>query len=405
MKGLGSPRVLFMKSVGEIDAAEDRPKTRRRRWPFAVAAGVVLAVGAGAFLMKPKNAAEGEADAAKTEASDQLVTAVAVTSREFLRTAPVSGEARPYRDIRVFAPMANVRVMEVMAEIGDVVDEGQPLARLDTEVVNAQVQQAEAEVRQATIEQKRTEEEWNRIDPIADEAALSQEEIATRRAAADAAKARLSAQKAALNQIEARVQGGFIRAPAAGLVIERNARVGEMADSQALFRIVGEGRLEVAAAVSERDILALQAGQVAIFTTSDGKKVEATLRVPAVAVDSKARTGEALFDLPKDADIRAGMYLRGEVVVEKTRALAVPVGAISYATGSPSVFVIADGKAHLTPVTLGAKTGDYVAVVSGLKEGETVAAAGGAFLLDGDSVRTTAPGAEGETVASTGEGE
>lgn len=393
-----------MKSVSEIDASEDRPRTRRRRWPFAVAAGVVLAVGAGAFLMKPKNAAgDAAADAAKSEAAEQLVTAIAVTNREFLRTAPVSGEARPYRDIRVFAPMTNVRVMEVMAEIGDVVEEGQPLARLDTEVVNAQVQQAEAEVRQATIEQKRTEEEWNRIDPIADEAALSQEEIATRRAAADAAKARLAAQKAALNQIEARVQGGYIRAPAAGLVIDRNARVGEMANSEALFRIVGEGRLEVAAAVSERDILALRAGQVAVFTTSDGKKVEATLRVPAVAVDSRARTGEALFDLPKDADIRAGMYLRGEVVVEKTRALAVPVGAISYATGSPSVFVIADGKAQLTPVTLGAKTGDYVAVVSGLKEGQTVAAAGGAFLLDGDSVRTTAPDAEGDTVASTDE--
>jgi HlyD family secretion protein len=196
------------------------------------------------------------------------------------------------------------------------------------------------------------------------------------------------------------MQGGFVRAPAAGLIIERNARVGEMADSQALFRIVGEGRLEVAAAVSEHDILALHAGQVATFTTSDGEVVEATLRVAPVAVDSRARTGEALFDLPAEANIRAGMYLRGEVIVEKVNALAVPVAAISYATGTPSVFVVENGKAHLRPVTLGARTGDYVAVLSGLKEGETVAAGGGAFLLDGDSVRTTTPDVETATATA-----
>ncbi len=402
MKGLRAPKVLFMRSVGEIEGTASRPKGRRRLTLALAAFGVLAALGIGMFLMKPKTPTKAAGDEKGEQANNQLVTAIAVTTREFARTAPVSGEARPYRDIRVFAPMAGVRIMEVMAEIGDAVEEGQPLARLDTQIVNAQVQQAEAEVRQATIEQKRTAEEWNRIDPIADEAALSQEEIATRRAAADAAKARLASQKAALAQIQGRAQGGFVRAPASGLVIERNARVGEMADSQALFRIVGDRRLEVAAAVSEHDILALHPGQVATFTTSDGETVKATLRVAPVAVDSRARTGEALFDLPAEADIRAGMYLRGEVIVEKINALAVPVAAISYATGTPSVFVIEEGKAHLRPVTLGTRTGDYFAVLSGLKEGETVAAGGGAFLLDGDSVRTTAPGADSSATAAAG---
>ncbi|HXI86061.1 MAG TPA: efflux RND transporter periplasmic adaptor subunit, partial [Parvularculaceae bacterium] len=220
------------------------------------------------------------------------------------------------------------------------------------------------------------------------DAALSKEEIATRRAAAESAKAQLAARKAALEQLKARVQGGYVRAPAAGLIIERNARVGEMADSQALFRIVGDDRLEVAAAVAEPDILSLKAGQTATFTTSDDAVVEATLRVAPVAVDSRTRTGEALFDLPKDANIRSGMYLRGEVIVDQSMALGVPQAAVSYATGSPSVFVIENGVVHQRPVTIGARTGDFVAVLSGLQEGEVVAAAGGAFLLDGDSVRT-----------------
>ncbi|MBI1366819.1 MAG: efflux RND transporter periplasmic adaptor subunit [Alphaproteobacteria bacterium] len=417
-----------MKSVetlGESGAAS----SRRRFWRGAVGAFLVVGMlGFAGFVVTQMTGSPGsEVASARPQTQDaaaapakpatrndkkektksapniQLVTAISVTKREFEKTAPVSGEARPVHDVRVYAPATGVRIAEVMAEIGDQVKEGQPLARLDAGLVEAQIQQAEAEVRAAEIEQRRAAEDYARIGPADKDAALSTEEIATRRAAAEAAKAQLAAKKAALEQLKARVQGGYIRAPASGLVIERNARVGEMADNQSLFRIVGDDRLEVAAEVAEPDILSLKPGQDATFETSGGAFVKATLRVPPVAVDSKTRTGVALFDLPKDADIRSGMYLRGNVVIEKLTALAVPQAAISYATGSPSVFVIESGRAHLTPVTLGVRDGDFVAVMSGLKGGETIAAAGGAFLLDGDPVRTVAPDGPPETTARGGD--
>ena len=405
-----------MRSIESLEGSDERSGRGRRFWRGAIAASVVVViVGAGAVVMTTmsgpptiagksaqataapakasqtstaKPQAPGKKGKPKPEPNIQLVTAITVEPREFKKTAPVSGEARPVHDIRVFAPQTGARIAEVLAEIGDEVKEGQPLARLDAGLVEAQIDEAEAQVRTAEIEAKRAADEYARIGPDEKDAALSKEEIATRRAAAESAKAQLAARKAALEQLKARVQGGYVRAPAAGLIIERNARVGEMADSQALFRIVGDDRLEVAAAVAEPDILSLKAGQTATFTTSDDAVVEATLRVAPVAVDSRTRTGEALFDLPKDANIRSGMYLRGEVIVDQSMALGVPQAAVSYATGSPSVFVIENGVVHQRPVTIGARTGDFVAVLSGLQEGEVVAAAGGAFLLDGDSVRT-----------------
>lgn len=374
-----------MQVISRTELNEQASKRKRRNWFLAIGAITLIGLG-GPIAMRTQSPAEANQDGLSS--SEQLVTVTAATVQEFLRTAPVSGEARPVHDIRVFAPATGVRIAELLVDVGDEVEEGQPLARLDMKVVDAQVKEAEALLHNAQVEYKRAAEDYARIEPIAETGALSAEEVATRRATMDAANARLSAQRAAYDQIGARIQGGFVRAPASGLIIERSARIGEYADQSALFRIVGGNRLEVAASVSEVDILTLKPGQTALFKASGGAAVEATLRIAPASVDSKTRSGEALFDLPADASIRAGMYLRGEVVTEKFDALAVMQTAITYAAGEPSVFVIKDGKAHLTPVRLGALNENRVAVLEGLREGDLVASTGGAFLQNGESVRT-----------------
>ncbi|NWG92530.1 MAG: efflux RND transporter periplasmic adaptor subunit [Parvularculaceae bacterium] len=367
----------------------------RRRPPFLILAVLLVAAAAAAYFLLGNK--DGERAPVATSAVDRapLVSTVKVARRSFTRMAPVSGEARPRDDVRVFAPASGVRIAEVLVEIGDIVEAEAPLARLDADVVDAQIREAEAGVRQAASEQARAASEWARVDPVKDDPAFSKEEIERWRAAAAAADAQLAARKAALSELKARTQGGFVRAPVGGLVIERNARVGEFADQKALFRIVGGNALEVAAFVSEGDILSLRQGQIANFTATDGAVVRASLRVAPVAVDPQTRTGLALFDLPADAPVRAGMYLKGEVVIGESEAFAVPLSAITYAAGEPGVFVIKDGRAALTKVTLGARAGDHVAVTSGLKGDEIVAAAGGAFLMDGDIVRTTDAAATG----------
>lgn len=387
-----------MKVVPKFGEAADGAKKRPKSLVIAIGLVALGVVGVGIASKRTPKEAPAPVDPMERA---QLVTTSVVSKRKFERTAPVSGEARPRDDVRVFAPAAGVRIAEVLVEIGDTVEAGAPLARLDASVVDAQIREAQAAVRQAASEQVRAASDWARVDPFKDDPAFSREEIERWRAAAAAAEAQLAARKAALEQLTAKTQGGFVRAPTAGLIIERNARVGEFADQQALFRIVGANQLEVAAFVSEGDILSLRPGQIASFVTTDGAVVEASMRVAPVAVDPQTRTGLALFDLPAGAPVRAGMYLKGDVVIETSDALAVPQSAINYAAGVAGVFVIDDGHARLRKVTLGARTGDFVAVTSGLAEGETVAGSGGVFLMDGDIVRTTtasaatSPGAGG----------
>ena len=361
--------------------AEQKRKWRGTALVSTVALG---ALGFGAYA-----AVTNEPEAAVEDtARGQMVTVARAEIAPFARHVPLSGEARPRKDIRVFAPAQGVRVLELLVEQGDFVRQGQPLARLDTALFQAQAAGSLAAETGAEAAEERATGAYDRAESIKDSGALSAEQIATRKAEAEAAQARLAQARASYAEFNARMQGGFVRAPAAGLVIERPAVLGQSVDGQTLFRIVQDNALEVAAEVAEADMLALQVGQKATFHMVDGSEVVATLRRPPPAIDSRTRTGTALFDLPRDPKLRSGMFLRGDAELPPAPSLSVLQSAVTYDGQQAFVFLIdAQNRAHRTAVKLGDRAGDRVVVENGVEEGARVALGGAAFLQDGDLVR------------------
>lgn len=358
---------------------------RRRKVVLFLAAAILIGILAIAVLSRL-----GGDGAAPTEVDTrQAVTVVALEPHTFAPTIALNGEARPQRDIQVMAPATGVRVLELMVDEGETVRQGQPMARLDTALSQAQIRSAQAGVAEAQSASVRARGEYERAESIRDSGALSTEAIEQRRAAAIAADARLAAAQAQLQETNARLGGGYVRAPAAGLVIDRTAEIGRSVDGQVLFRIAAGNALEIAASVAEADMLALQEGQIATFTLVDGSTVEGRLtRLPA-SIDPRTRTGEALFALPSGTRVRAGMYLSGVTQLAERNVLAVPQSSILYQSGEPYVFVVdGEGIVRQRPVTLGQRSGDAVEVLSGLEQGANVVGAGAAFVRDGDSVRT-----------------
>ncbi len=320
-------------------------------------------------------------------ATAQSVTVITVAEQPFAKRLTLSGEARPKIDVRVYAPTSGVRVTQLLVDEGAVVRQGQPLARLDTRVANAQISAAQASVAEATSAQIRAADEYRRAESIRDSGALSSEAIDARKAATQAADARLAAARAQLAEVNARLEGGYIRAPNAGLVIERTAQVGQLVDGQPLFRIVGDNAMEVGVEVGEADMLLMRPGQTASFRLVDGDEITGRLRRLPAAINSATRTGQAVFDLPVNAKLRAGMYLRGEALLPPRNILAAPQAAVTFDDRQASVFVVSrDNRVHRTPVIIGARANDLVAVESGLTAGQTIVAGGAAFLQDGDKV-------------------
>jgi HlyD family secretion protein len=362
-------------------------------------AAAIVAALAGVFFVSHGGGERSEEKAAAA----QSVTVMTVTEQPFARKLSLSGEARPKIDVRVFAPTSGVRVTALLVEEGAMVRQGQPLARLDTRVADAQARAAEASVAEARAAQVRAAEELRRAESIRDSGALSAEAIEARRAGSQAADARLAAARAQLAEVNARLEGGYIRAPNAGLVIERTAEVGRLVDGQALFRIVGGNALEVGAEVGEADMLLMRPGQSAVFQLVDGTTITARLRRMPAAIDSRTRTGEAVFDLPANAKLRAGMFLRGGAELPARQMIAAPQSAVTFQERQAYVFVLGpDNRVKRTAVTVGARANGLVAIESGLTPGASIVAGGAAFLQDGDVVTPvkigeTAPNAPAAT--------
>lgn len=366
---------------------------RRRRVLMIMGAGI-LAFIAVLFVLSRM----GGDGAVHTEvASAQAVSAITVETQSFNAVISLSGEARPVRDIQVAAPATGVRILEILVDEGDTVRAGQAMARLDTNLAQAQIRAAQASVAEAQSAAVRARGEYERAESIRDSGALSTEAIEGRRSAAIAADARLAAARAQAQEVNARLGGGFVRAPASGLVISRTAEIGRDVQGQVLFRIAADNRLEVAARVAEADALALQEGQGAVFTLVDGSTVQATLRRAPASIDSRTRTGEALFALPQNTRVRAGMYLRGEAQLAARDVIAVPQSSVLYDSGQAYVLVIAqtrrDGQeqpvltAERANVSLGARAGESVEVLGGLSTGQRIVGSGAAFLQSGEEVR------------------
>ncbi len=372
----------------QVDEAPAQTPGARRR----LIALIVTGVAAAAITIYVLTHLGGE-DAANAPVDPrQAVTVARAAPQAFTPIISLSGEARPVRDIQVVAPMSGVRILQLMADEGDTVRAGQALARLETSVATAQIRAAQAMVAEAQSGAVRARGEFERADAIRESGALSTEAIEQRRAAAAAADARLAAARAQLAEVNARMQGGYVRAPVAGLVIDRSAQLGRLVDGQVLFRIAGDNDLEVSAQVAEGDILALREGQEATFRLVDGSEVTARLRRTAASIDSRTRTGEALFALPRGSQVRAGMYLRGEARLAPRQALSVPQTAVLYDDGRAYVFVIdAEDVARRTLVRLGLRQNNMVEIVSGVPAGARVAGAGAAFLQSGDGVRPIEP--------------
>lgn len=387
-------------SLFKDDGATGEAKAKRdRRRVMIIGGGGLLAAAVLIFLLT--HFAGGGDEKAEVVDRTQAVTAIPVEGHAFQRRISLQGEARPRRDYQIYAPSTGVRILQLLADEGDYVRANQPLARLDMAVSTAQIRAAEANVASARAAARRARDEFNRAESIRDSGALSAETIEQRRAQADASDAQLAAARAQLAEVNARLQGGYVRAPAAGLVISRTAEIGRSVDGQLLFRIAGDNALEVAAEVAEADVLALQNGQRATFQLVDGSTVEGRLRRGAAAIDSRTRTGQALFDLPRGSSVRAGMYLRGEAILPPHEALGVPQSSVLYANGEAYVFTIGgDNRAHRSPVALGIRDGDMVEITSGLQAGQRVVGAGAAFLQDGDLVRPIAAPAPAQDAAA-----
>ena len=275
------------------------------------------------------------------------------------------------------------------------------LARADAAIAQArnQVDQSEAIRAQAAADLLRA----RKLEPgIITQATLDQRVAAARSteaqvAAAESALAVANADKrsreAERRELMVRIDRTDVRAPVAGLISRRSARLGALAvgSGDPLFRIVTDGAIELEADVPEDSLAELALGMMAnVDLPGPNNSVNGTVRLVSSEVDQTTRLGKVRIALAAQAHI--GSFASASIVLARRTSVAVPAAAIAQTGSGDSVLVVHEGHIVQRTVTTGLTNDAETEITAGIAVGEAVVVRAAAFLRNGDAVRAVASG-------------
>ena len=269
------------------------------------------------------------------------------------------------------------KVLEVFIEEGMFVEKGQILAQLDDSSVQAELNFAKTQLKEAQRVFNRTSE--LRKDNLASQASLDAAESQV-----DGLKARLDISK----QIVADMQ---IRAPFSGVVINKAAQPGEMISPVSagggftrtgIGTIVDMSSLEVEVDVNESYINRVQPGQPAITNLNAYPNWDISSEVIAIiptADRNKATVKVRIGLLEKDARVLPDMgakvsFLKDQIIEapEKLEGVMIPSSSLIKEGNLSYVFVIKNGLITKTKVTVGSLSSNFSRITNGIEVGDNV---------------------------------
>jgi membrane fusion protein, multidrug efflux system len=339
---------------------------------------VVLLLGIGLAAWKYESIQNEQAVSANQPEPMESITVAVARAIDHRQTTTSIGTVLALRSITLKNELAGT-VREVRLVPGQIVEAGTLLVALDVSVEEADLRAQEAQVTLAkTI--------LTRRQNLSQELATTQEEVDRARADLDVARAQIARTKAIIAK-------KTIRAPFRARVGIADVHPGQYLDEGTLLTTlqgVSEA-VHVDFTVAQQVASGLHVGEVVeVFETGNAPVVMAKI----VAIDAR------VDPITRNAIVRAriegtnhvptpGASVRVRVPVGPMRnVVAIPVSALRKGPGGDQVFVIApdkDGRtrAQSRRVESGTMFGDEIVILSGLMEGEPVAASGSFKLRDG----------------------
>ncbi len=366
---------------------------RRKRIAIIGAALVALVAILLAVMMfsgedKP---AAGGAEGQGNKSQAPTVTVVVPGRQAVQRTISATGSVAARVDMPVGVAGEGGKVTRVLVQPGQWVRAGQPLAVIERAVQAQEAAQLAAQVQVARADADLAQNELDRAQALVGRGFISKADVDRKRAARDAAAARVRVAQAQLNAARARIGRLDVRAPAGGLVLERNVEPGQVvsAGSGALFRIAQGGSMELLARLSEADLADIHVGAPAKVTpVGSERSFTGSVWQISPIVDEQNRQGVARVAVPYDPALRPGGFASVELVAGTQQAPVLPESAILSDDRGTYVYIITrDNKVERRPVKTGAVTSAGIAIIEGLSGQENVVLRAGGFLNPGETVK------------------
>jgi len=406
-------------------------KLHRRMAAWAGTRAPKLAVGFAALLALGLSSCNGGSNVKASAEQAVTVGVTSVVKKTVSRQITLSSELVPFQEIDVYAKESGY-VQKLDVDYGTHVKAGQTMATLEIPELQAQMQQDQAEIKNAIDQVSRADHELKRYDAqynalhlqytrlnevfetqpgiVAqqevddaqgkDLAAASQ--VDAGKAALEAAQSQLAAARAKLVHDETLFDYSRITAPFAGVVTERYANLGTLvqagtsSSTQAMpiVRLSQDDLFRLVIPIPESYVRYIRIGDpVNVHVPSLNRTFPGKVARFSVDVRADTRTMHTEVDVPNPERVMMpGLYAEAEVGLDqKDNVPTVPLQAVSHQGNKTTVFVVnRDGEVEERTVELGLQTTTDAEVLSGLSEGEQVVVSDRSGLKPGQRVHPQA---------------
>lgn len=333
---------------------------------IAIVAAIVF------ILINNKKQIDAETRLASEASSEIAVHVVEAKTERITTQIEADGVFMPYRFLPLISETQG-EIVEIYKEKGDYVRKGQLIARVDDEMIKANVLVAEANYEQMEKDLKRFEKLIKK-----DAITLQQYE-----------KAKIGLKKANADLITARkhLKNTKIEAPVSGTITNRPIELGlVIGGGTKICEIVNIDKLKMTVKVAENEVLKINEGMTVRIKPDVYNDVELKGTVTAVGV----MAGKGLkYDVDielnnsKEHPLKAGMYATVIFPAIEKESLVIERKALTGSIKNPTVFVVKDNKAELRELITGTVTNNKIEVLRGIDEGDKVVVSGQINLKDG----------------------
>jgi RND family efflux transporter MFP subunit len=311
-------------------------------------------------------------------------------------------------------PKTAGRLEDIVVKLGDRVNRGQRIAKIEDEEIREQVRQAEAafEVAKATIRQREADlllakTNAERSRSLFQRQLLPQQTLddaeakfQSAQAALDLARAQNTQSQARLDELRFTLQNTIITSPVNGFVSRRTVDPGAfVSPSTPVVEVVDITRVRMVANIIEKDLKQIAVGDMARVEVDAFPGEDFMGRIARVSpvLDPATRTAPLEVEISNaQFRLKPGMYARVGIITEAhPDALVVPTNAVVDVNGTRGVYLSVNSVATFHPVKLGIEGNERTEILDGVAAGDRVVTTGAAGLRNGDPIILAGGGGRG----------
>jgi len=329
-----------------------------------------------------------EAEQAEVNASQLFKAHVqTVELGEVALMAVVPGAIVPEQKAQISSRLIGyIKGLEV--KVGQTVKRGQLLFSIDSTDINSQIVQANAGYRQAVAALNDATLDYDRFTQLYKEKSVSKQRYDKMRLQYSIAQQSVAAAKSALNQAKDQLNYANVKAPFAGVIVDKMAVAGDLASpGKPIVVIENTASLIVQTEVAGDLFAVIKMGDEAtVLVEGQSGPLVGTIYTLVSSANPKTRTHTVKLSLPVINDVNSGTFARVSFKRGVRYTMMIPKSAVVNRAGIDGVFVNKDGKAFFHMVRTGLEIGDKVEIQAGLALGDQIVVDNNQSILNGDRV-------------------